>query len=202
MYFIIDLGLVFLIFGILVAVVVAGGTLVLDKIIGFLFGSMNVGSIILFIIVAVINIIHGFSKDSKSGVLSRIVGTIGNIFGSMLRCIICVIYMLSVMDGFLSYMEKQQIFIAAIGIVLCGIVFLIFLWFSAGIDYLNFFVLTEKISMCWVGAINVILSILYFIAGRAFLINVFDVELEELFAKQQWLYDFIVNFDLSALFTQ
>lgn len=200
MYFIIDLGLVFLIFGILVAVVVAGGTLVLDKIIGFLFGSMNIGSIILFIIVAVINIIHGFSKDSKSGVLSRIVGTIGNVFGSMLRCIICVIYVLCVMEAFLSCMEEQEIFAAAITIILCGIVFMIFVVLSLGVDYLSLFAFVEDMPMCWTGVINVVLSVLYFIVGRIFLIKVCEVELTSVFADQQWIYNFIVNFDFSALF--
>lgn len=198
MYIIVDFGLVCLIIGIVLIGGIAAGTLILDKVIDFLFGPLKVGLIILFLLIVAANIAIGFTGKSKYTIPSRVIGTTLNTAGSVLRWIVNIVFVLCILLGFLLNMEEEKIFLAAFAIVSDGLVFFLLFALSLAIDGLVLGYSDN--AMLLIGILNVVLSVVYFMICQELLIHFYEGAVLELFSDQKWLSDFILNSWFSALF--
>lgn len=199
MYLIVDFGFVCLLFFIVLVGGITAGTLILDKVIGFLFGPLKIGMIVLLLFILIANIKFGFDKKLQCSIPSRIIGTVFNTFGSMLKNFINVVFLLCIMYGFLMNVEEGKIFWAAFAILSDGFVLAVLVCVSIGIDAVGeIFIEDNKFVLG--GVINAVLSVVYFMICQELIIHFYDEVVIELFSKQQWLSDFILNSWFSALF--
>lgn len=200
MIIIVDLGAILMLFAILFIGGIFAGTAILEKVILFLFGPFKIGAIILVILSVLLNAVTAFDEDSSSGMPSRILGAIFNVFGGVLRCIINVIFFLCVMLGFLQNMELGGLHIlwAAFAIFSDGLVFLLLFSGSLCIDGLVS-TFTERIPMFLIGIANAILSIIYFMIVQGLLIGFYEETVMELFSNQEWICNFVLNSWFSML---
>lgn len=199
MYLIVDFGFICLLFFIVLVGGITAGTLILDKVIGFLFGPLKIGLILYLLAILIFNIALGFGKDIKANILSRTLGTAFNTFGSMLKNLINVVFLLCILYGFLINMEEEKIFQAAFAILSDSIVFIVLFCVSVLIDGLGMAVFDDNTFVIG-GILNAVLSVAYFMGCQELIIHFYDEVVIELFSKQQWLSDFILNSWFSALF--
>lgn len=191
---IIDLGIILFLFVILFFGGIFAGSVVLERVITFLFGPLKIGAIILVILSIVQSVSLSMDKELKSKLPSKIVGLVFNVFGGLLRNLINVIFFLCVMLGFLQNMEIGGLHIlwAAFAIFSDGLVFLILYGCSIYIDYF-LSILSERIPMFVVGIINAIISVFYFMIAQILVIEFYEPTVLELFANQAWIRDFVLN---------
>lgn len=191
---IVDFGIILLLFVILIVGGVFAGSVVLERVIAFLFGPLKIGAIIIVILSAVVGVAVSFDKSSSSGIPSRAVGAVLNVFGGVLRTLISVIFFLCVMLGFLQNMEQGGLHIlwAAFALISDGLVFLLLYAGSLGIDYV-LSLLAERVPMFAVGIINAVLSVLFFMIAQTLLIEFYEATVLELFANQAWIRDFVLH---------
>lgn len=189
---IVDLGSILLLFAIILIGGILLGTVILEKVISFLFGPFKIGAVIIIIITILLNIYRAFDDDSNSKMPSRIVGAAFSSIGSALRYIISVIFFLCIMLGFLKNIEQGHILWAAFAIFSDIIVFILLFCGCMGINVLVTS-LIDKIPMFLIGIINLILSSLYFMITQSVILGFYKGAVAELFANQQWLVNFIMN---------
>lgn len=191
---IVDLGIILFLFVILFFGGIFAGSVVLEKVITFIFGPLKIGAIILVILSIVQSVSFSMDKELKSKLPSKVVGLVFNVFGGLLRNLINVIFFLCVMLGFLQNMEIGGLHIlwAAFAIFSDGLVFLILYGCSIYIDYF-LSILSERIPMFVVGIINAIISVFYFMIAQILVIEFYEPTVLELFANQAWIRDFVLN---------
>ena len=191
---IIDLGIILFLFVILFFGGIFAGSVVLERVITFLFGPLKIGAIILVILTIVQSVSFSMDKELRSKLPSKVVGLVFNVFGGVLRSLINVIFFLCVMLGFLQNMEIGGLHIlwAVFAIFSDGLVFLILYGCSI---YINYFlsILAERIPMFVVGIINAIISVVYFMIAQILVIEFYETTVLELFANQAWIRDFVLN---------
>lgn len=191
---IIDLGIILFLFVILFFGGIFAGSVVLERVITFLFGPLKIGAIILVILTIVQSVSFSMDKELRSKLPSKVVGLVFNVFGGVLRNLINVIFFLCVMLGFLQNMEIGGLHIlwAVFAIFSDGLVFLILYGCSI---YINYFlsILAERIPMFVVGIINAIISVVYFMIAQILVIEFYETTVLELFANQAWIRDFVLN---------
>lgn len=197
---IVDLGTILILFAVLFFAGIFMGTAILEKVILFLFGPFKVGAVILAILSILINLVTAFDDDSSSGMPSRIIGAILNIFGGVLRCLINVVFFLCVMYGFLQNMELGgwHILWAAFAIFSDGLVFVLLLCGSMCIDGCVQ-AITERIPMFLIGIANAIFSVVYFMIAQGLIIGFYEETVIELFSNHMWICNFILNSWFSIL---
>lgn len=202
MYIIVDFGLVCLIIGIVLIGGIAAGGLVLEKVVSFLFGPLKIGLIILTLIFLAVNIKLGLKKEIKCNVPSRIIGIILNTVSTALRACVNIALLLCFLQEFINEVRNgdflEVVIYTAIIIAIAVPVLILLFALSFGIDqlvinYMDKFFIQMSI-------LNIIISIIYFMACQAFLVYACPDTVLEVFSNQKWFSDFILNSWFSALF--
>lgn len=179
--------------GVIFVIAIIGGTTALDHMVNILYGPISVIAII-FLVLSVLWIWYYISVASDDSLGAKLGGAAMFSISNILRDGINIVFLLCIMQGILANMESNHIFsffITAIVVIGDGLVF--FLCTCASIFWSNYINnLIDSHSIVWIGLINLLVSIFYFLIVKFILVSYYDMIIAKLFSENTILRDFLL----------